>query len=430
MTEQSQPLAGVHVLDFGMNIAGPQAASLLADLGAEVIKVEGPGGDSSRGFAPQAEGISALFATMNRNKRYLGLDLTKPGAQAVLEPLLQWADVVIQNLRPGKAGGLGFSAEQAHDVNPRIVHVDIEAFYPPERMRPGYDLLVQAETGMMSLTGSPDREPSRLPGSLLDHVTGLWTAFGVVSALHGPRDRARVQLSMSDIALHLLGERAATYLLSGEVPTRMGSSLGTTTALRAYPTADGDIVVGAANDRLFRRLAAVVAPQLVDDPDYATQGARLAHRDKLDELLSEGFSTASSQTWLERLDAAGIPAGQIRDFGRGRHPASGHEPGRDGRHRRSPGPGDRRQPARPPARDPAGTARRPRRRLRRDHHRTARPRPAAILRPAGQRRRGEGRLMRAARRRACSPGPGRSACRPIRPEFYRRLPGLVEEGRL
>lgn len=314
MSKQSQPLAGVHVLDFGMNIAGPQAASLLADLGAEVIKVEGPGGDSSRGFAPQAEGISALFATMNRNKRYLGLDLTKPDAQTVLKPLLQWADVVIQNLRPGKAGGLGFSAEQAHDLNPRIVHVDIEAFYPPERMRPGYDLLVQAETGMMSLTGSPDREPSRLPGSLLDHVTGLWTAFGVVSALHGPRDRARVQLSMSDIALHLLGERASTYLLSGEVPTRMGSSLGTTTALRAYPTADGDIVVGAANDRLFRRLAAVVAPQLVDDPDYATQGARLAHRDKLDEQLSEGFSTASSQTWLERLDEAGIPAGQIRDF--------------------------------------------------------------------------------------------------------------------
>ena len=109
MTEQSQPLAGVHVLDFGMNIAGPQAASLLADLGAEVIKVEGPGGDSSRGFAPQADGISALFATMNRNKRYLGLDLTKPGAQAVLKPLLHWADVVIQNLRPGQAAAASVS---------------------------------------------------------------------------------------------------------------------------------------------------------------------------------------------------------------------------------------------------------------------------------------------------------------------------------
>jgi crotonobetainyl-CoA:carnitine CoA-transferase CaiB-like acyl-CoA transferase len=312
--EQPRPLAGIHVLDFGMNIAGPQAASLLADLGAEVIKVEGPDGDSSRGFSPQADGISALFATMNRSKRYLGLDLTRPGARELLPPLLWWADVVVQNLRPGKAAQLGFSADECHAVNPRIVHADVEAFYPPELSRPGYDLLVQAETGMMSLTGSPDREPSRLPGSLLDHVTGLWVAFGVVSALHGERDRTRVRLSMSDIALHLLGERATTHLLSGEVPVRMGSSLGTTTALGAYPTADGDIVIGAANDRLFRRLAELVAPHLIDDPDYATQAARLAHRAKLDEHLSEGFARATSQAWLERLDTAGVPAGRIRDF--------------------------------------------------------------------------------------------------------------------
>src|ERR1700744_1862967 len=314
MTDESQALAGVHVVDFGMNIDGPEAASLLADLGAEVIKVEGPGGDASRAFSPQSDGVSALFASMNRDKRYLGLDLAQPQARSVLTPLLQWADVVIQNLRPGKAEGLGISAAQCHAVNPRIAHVDIEAFSPPERTRPGYDLLVQAETGMMSLTGSPDREPSRLPGSLIDHITGLWAAFGVVSALHADRDRARVQLSMSDVAMHLLAERAVAHLLSGERPTRMGSSLGTTTALRAYPTADGDVVIGAANDRLFRRLALLVAPQLADDPDYATQAARLAHRNKLDEQLIAGFTTATSATWLPRPDEAGIPAGQIRDF--------------------------------------------------------------------------------------------------------------------
>jgi len=314
MGTQNRPLAGIHVLDFGMNIAGPQATSQLADLGAEVIKVEGPDGDSSRGFSPQADGVSALFASMNRNKRYLGLDLTRPQAGEVLVPLLRWADVVVQNLRPGKAAQLGFAADDCHAVNPRIVHADVEAFYPPELSRPGYDLLVQAETGMMSLTGSPDREPSRLPGSLLDHVTGLWVAFGVVAALHGERDRACVRLSMSDIALHLLGERATTHLLSGEVPVRMGSSLGTTTALGAYPTADGVIVIGAANDRLFRRLAALVAPHLVDHSDYATQAARLAHRTELDEHLIEGFGQETSQTWLERLDAAGVPAGRIRDF--------------------------------------------------------------------------------------------------------------------
>ena len=314
MTDQARVLAGVHVLDFGMNIAGPEAASLLADLGADVIKVEGPGGDSSRAFQPQSDDVSTLFASMNRDKRYLGLDLTRAEARPVLVPLLRWADVVIQNLRPGKAADLGISAAQCHDVSPRVIHVGIEAFYPAERTRPGYDLLVQAETGMMSLTGSPDREPSRLPGSLLDHVTGLWAAFGIVAALRGDRDRVAIQLSMSDIAVNMLAERAVAHLVSGETPTRMGSSLGTTTALRAYPTADGDIVVGAANDRLFRRLAQVVAPQLADDPDYATQAARLAHREKLDQQLIDGFANESSATWLERLDSAAVPAGRIRDF--------------------------------------------------------------------------------------------------------------------
>lgn len=314
MTDKQRPLHGIHVLDFGMNIAGPEAASLLADLGADVIKVEGPAGDSSRGFSPQAEGVSALFATVNHNKRYLGLDLTKPRAREMLTPLLEWADVVIQNLRPGKADELGVGAEACHRANPRIVHVDLEAFHPSERSRPGYDLIVQGETGLMSLNGSADREPSRLPGSLLDHVTALWAAFGVTAALRGERDRTRVRLSMSDVALHLLAERATAFLLDGVRPTRMGSSLGTTTALRAFPTGTGDIVVGAANDRLFGRLAALVAPELVDDPRYATQAARLAHRDELDEHLIRGFSTAPAETWLRRLDEAGIPAGVIRDF--------------------------------------------------------------------------------------------------------------------
>jgi CoA:oxalate CoA-transferase len=314
MADLSDVLAGITVLDFGMNIAGPQAASLLADLGADVVKIEGPGGDTSRAMSPQQDGVGALFAAMNRRKRYLELDLRQPAARPVLARLLERADVVVQNFRPGKAPSLGISAEQCHAVNPRIVHVSVEAFYPAERSRPGYDLLVQAETGMMSLTGEPDRPPSRLPGSLLDHITGLWAAFGVVAALRGDRDRTSLTLTMADIAMNLLGDRVAAYLVNGEIPARMGSAIGVTTPLQAYPTADGDIVIGAASDGLFRRLAAVVTPGLVDDPDYSTQAARLAHREELNARLVEGFAQDTAKGWLQRLDDAGVPAARIRDL--------------------------------------------------------------------------------------------------------------------
>ena len=305
-------LAGIHVLDFGMNIAGPQAASLLSDLGADVVKVEAPQGDTSRTFMPRSEGTSAMFAAMNRNKRYLCLDLTKPDAGQVLGPLFEWADVVIQNLRPGKAQQLGIDAEQAHAVNPRIIHASVEAFYPAELTRPGYDLLVQAETGMMSLTGDPNGEPARLPGSLLDHVTGLWTAFGITAALRSERDRVQLQLSMSDVAQMLLGDRVSAYLLSGEVPTRMGSAIGTSTPLQAYPTATGDIVVGAVSDSLFRRLCEVVDPQIGADPDFASAADRVRNRDELNKRLSAAFAGDSADAWCQRLDAAGVPVGRVR----------------------------------------------------------------------------------------------------------------------
>jgi CoA:oxalate CoA-transferase len=324
-------LTGTTVVDFGLNIAGPACASLLADLGADVIKVESPAGDTSRTLAPATGGVSTMFATMNRNKRGLGLDLRHPQAAPVLRRLLETADVVVQNLRPGKAATLGLSAEQCHAVNPRIVHVSIEAFYPSEGSRPGYDLLVQAETGMMSLTGDPDRPPSRLPGSLLDHVTGLWGALGVVSALHGPRDRVALTLSMSDIALHLLGDRVAAHLVTGEVPARMGSAIGVTTPLQAYATADSDIVIGAASDALFQRLAEVVDPTLAGDATFSSQTGRLKNRDTLNERLTAILTTDSADSWLERFDTAGVPAARIRDLGEAterhrRHSATGLVP--------------------------------------------------------------------------------------------------------
>lgn len=315
MADLPQTLAGVTALDFGMNIAGPHATSLLADLGADVVKVEGPSGDTSRTMSPARDGISAMVAAMNRRKRYLGLDLRNPAARPVLARLLASADVVVQNLRPGKAARLGISAEQCHAINPRIIHVSVEAFYPAEESRPGYDLLVQAETGMMSLTGEPDRPPLRLPGSMLDHVTGVWAALGIVAALRGRRDRTVLTLSMTDIAMSLLGDRVTAHLLTGEVPSRLGSAIGTTTPLQAYPTADGDIVIGAASDPLFRKLAEVVAPEVAHAPAYATQAARLENRDELNALLTDRLMKDTSDNWLRRLEDAGIPTARIRDLG-------------------------------------------------------------------------------------------------------------------
>ena len=309
------PLARVRVLDLGMNIAGPQATSLLADLGADVVKVEPPTGDTSRTLQPQTDsGVSVMLAAVNRSKRYVGLDLRRPEARPVREALLRWADVVVQNLRPGKADELGIGAEQCHEVNPHLVHVGIEAFYPADGARPGYDLLVQAETGMMHLTGNADGPPARLPGSLLDHTTGLYAALGVLAALRGDRDRTALVVSMSDVAQFLLGDRVAAHTLTGDNPHRMGSATSVVTPLAAYAAADGDLVLGAASDPLFRSLAEVLDPTMADDPRYRGQADRLEHRAELDEAIGAALATADVATWIERLTDAGVPAARVRDL--------------------------------------------------------------------------------------------------------------------
>ena len=309
------PLTGVRVLEIGMNIAGPLAASLLADLGADVVKVEGPGGDTARGMEPKAaDGTSAMAAAINRSKRYVGLDLGSPASGPARDALVRWADVLVQNLRPGKADQLGVGADACHDLNPRLVHVGVEAFYPADGARPGYDLMVQAETGMLHLTGSPDRPPSRLPGSLLDHTTGLWAAFGVVAALHGPRERTTMVVTMADVAQNLLADRVASHVLTGESPTRMGSATSVVTPLGAYATADGELVIGAASDALFARLCNVVVPGLAEDPRFRDNAGRLRHRVELDDALIAALSAHDAATWEQRLDAAGVPVAMVRDL--------------------------------------------------------------------------------------------------------------------
>jgi crotonobetainyl-CoA:carnitine CoA-transferase CaiB-like acyl-CoA transferase len=313
--EASTLLDGVHVVDWGMNIAGPYAATILAEFGAEVVKIEPPEGDSARSYPPFSGGISTLFATVNRGKRYAALNLKDERARsALMKPILCWADVVIQNLRPGTATSLGIDASQCHAVNPRLIHASVEAFYPDGGSRPGYDLMVQAESGIMSLTGESGAPPSRLPGSLLDYITGMWTALGIVAALRGPRENATVQITMLDAALSLIGDKVAAYLLTGDIPKRMGSALSTTTPHQAFATSDGEVVVGAANDRLFQRFAGEVDESMRTDPRYATQESRLANREALTTQAVRALATTSTDLWLERLEAAGVPVARIRDL--------------------------------------------------------------------------------------------------------------------
>ncbi len=306
------PLAGIRVLDFGMNIAGPYGASVLADFGADVIKVESPEGDAARAFEPRTGGISALFAAMNHNRRYLGIDLKRPQARPVIERLIDRADVLIQNLRQGRAEKLGIDAAACHARNPRLVHASIEAFYPNEGERPGYDLMVQAECGMMAMTGHAGGPPARTPSAAIDHVTGLWTATAVLAAMAGPRDKPVIKISMLDVAMSLLNDRVANYLVDRQEPLRMGSATTLTTAHQAYPTADGHILIGAPSDGFFAKLCKVLGPPLEGDARFATQSGRLALRAELDDAICKVLAKDGTQVWYDRLNAAAIPAAIVR----------------------------------------------------------------------------------------------------------------------
>jgi crotonobetainyl-CoA:carnitine CoA-transferase CaiB-like acyl-CoA transferase len=310
------PLRGVRVLDAGLNIAGPYAGSLLADLGADVVKLEPPAGDPARAYPPEVAGTSTLFAAVNHRKRYLSVDLRTAPGREVLQRLVARADVVIQNMRPGKEFALGLDAAACHAVNPRVVHCSVEAFYPDEQSRPGYDLLVQADSGFLHITGEPGGGPVRLPAAIIDHTTGLWTALAAAAALHGDRDRATVRVSMLDVTIGLLNDKISAHMATGEEPVRMGSATSVTTPHGAYPTGDGWVVIGAATDAMFARLARVLDGTgdggALQDERFTTQRGRLAHRAELDTLITEALRAHDAKHWLRLLSEGDVPAAVVR----------------------------------------------------------------------------------------------------------------------
>ena len=316
------PLAGVRVVDLSRVLAGPYATMTLADLGADVVKVEHPkGGDETRSWGPPfAGGESAYFLSVNRSKRSVALDLKDPEGRDLALELCARADVVIENFRSGGAARLGLDYATVRARRPNIVYCTITGFGPREpRDRPGYDFTVQAESGLMSITGDPDGEPMKVGVAVVDVLTGLNAAVAVLAALHRRSqtgDGELIEISLLDCALGALVNVAAGALVTGEEAKRHGNAHASIVPYQPFRTADGSIVVAAANDGLYRKLcAAVERPDLASDERYATNDARVHNRVSLVAALEAVFAMRPTAEWLRVLLDAGVPAGEIRGVG-------------------------------------------------------------------------------------------------------------------
>ena len=313
------PFDGLVVVDLTQNVAGPFCTQILGDMGAEVVKVERPGrGDDARAWAPPFWGEeSASFMAFNRNKRSLALDLKREGGLAVLRRLVARADVFVQSLRAGAAAELGLDYPAASALNPRLVYCSITAYGTrgPLAHLPGYDPLMQAYAGLMSVNGHPGQEPARVGTSIVDMGTGMWAALGVMAALRQRDATGRgveVTTALFDTALMWVSYQAMGYLGSGEVPQPQGSGTAMIAPYQAFPTADGYAMIGAASDALFARLAgALDAPELPQDPRFGDNPSRVRHRAALVDAVSARTRVFKTVDLLERLREAGVPSAPI-----------------------------------------------------------------------------------------------------------------------
>jgi crotonobetainyl-CoA:carnitine CoA-transferase CaiB-like acyl-CoA transferase len=318
MTERSGPLAGLLVADFSRILAGPYATMLLADLGAEVVKVESPAGDDTRTWSPPLrEGVSTYYLGVNRNKRSVALDLKDEADLAAARELARRADVLVENFKPGGLARFGLDYDSVSAGNPRVVYASISGFGsgPGGRELPGYDLMVQAISGLMSLTGSPDGPPYRAGISVFDVMAGLHATIGVLAALNARHESGRgqhVEVSLLSSALSGLVNQSSAFVAGGVVPNRMGNSHPSLFPYEPLPCSDGDLIVTAGNNGQFRRLVEVLGvPELADDPRFRGNEDRTAHRDELRPLLVERLATGTTMEWFEVITAAGVPCGPI-----------------------------------------------------------------------------------------------------------------------
>jgi crotonobetainyl-CoA:carnitine CoA-transferase CaiB-like acyl-CoA transferase len=316
-------LDGLKVLDFSRVLAGPFATMMLGDLGAEVIKVERPdGGDETRGWGPpfDTRGQATYFLSVNRNKRSVVLDLRDDTDLARARELALSADVLIENFRPGLMAGLGLAYEDLEAANPCLVYCSITGFGPGEGARlPGYDLLVQALGGLMSITGEADGDPQKVGVAVVDILTGLFATSGILAALRH-RDRSgegqKVEVSLLASLLAALVNQASAYTAGGVVPQRMGNAHPSISPYELYDAADGQLVIAVGNDRQFRALCETIdRPELSDDARFATNTDRVANRHELREELDRALRGKRATHWSEALTEARVPAGPVNDVG-------------------------------------------------------------------------------------------------------------------
>jgi crotonobetainyl-CoA:carnitine CoA-transferase CaiB-like acyl-CoA transferase len=316
-------LDGVLVADFSRVLAGPYATMLLGDLGAEVIKVERPGqGDDTRAWGPpwDAEGRATYFLGVNRNKRSIALDLKDPDDQRLAIQLAARADVVVENFAPGTLSRAGLGYDQVRATNPGVIYASITGFGAGEGAAlPGYDLLVQGMGGLMSVTGPAPGQPTKVGVALVDVVTGLHAAVGILAALRHREvtgEGQRVEVNLLSSVLSAMVNQASGYVAGGVVPDILGNRHPSIAPYETIRAADGALILAVGNDDQFRRLVGCLGrPELADDPSFATNPSRVEHRDRLIAELEAGLSDRTAADWIQRLTAVGVPCGPINDVG-------------------------------------------------------------------------------------------------------------------
>lgn len=316
---QSGPLAGLRVLDLSRILAGPFATMVIADLGADVIKLEDPPrGDDTREWVPPYQGDqSAYFLSVNRNKRGIAVDLKSDAGREIAQRLADDADVLVENFRPGTAARLGLGYPELSARNPRLIYASISGYGQtgPDAEQPGYDVIAQALGGVVSVTGEAGREPVRVGTPVADLGAALWAVIGVLAALHARDASGRgdwVDISLLDGQIAWLTYLAGGYFATGEVPRRYGSGHPTIVPYQAVRTSDGYLMVAVGNDSLWQRFAPIIGlPELADDPRFATNPDRVVHRAELIPLIEAALATRRSVEWADELSRVGVPAGAI-----------------------------------------------------------------------------------------------------------------------
>ena len=322
-TARKPALDGIRILDLSRVLAGPWCTMTLGDLGADVIKIENPrGGDDTRGWGPFVAGESAYYLCTNRNKRSVAVDMSTAEGQQLIRELAALSDVVVENFKAGALDRYGLDYESLRKVKPDLVYCSISGYgrSSPLADRPGYDYVLQAEAGLMSITGEPDGEPMKVGVAVADLFTGMYAVQAILAAIIARRNDGQgqwIDLALFDCQLAMLANVASATLLSGEEPQRYGNAHPSVVPYQVLPTRDSEIVLACGNDRQFKLLCDVVLerPDIGSDPRFVTNMGRLAHRDALIPLLQDVLSTRGAAEWQQRLASTGIPTGKVRTVG-------------------------------------------------------------------------------------------------------------------